>query len=268
MYQTITLERDKGIAKLMLNRPERLNAINGMMISEINDALDVIEADEESRVVVLHGAGRAYCAGFDLNADAASDRSGVSHWQAELGKQHDFALRFWHCPKPTIAAVHTYCLAYGFEIALACDMTIAAANTRLGAPEIKFGSGILVMMMPWLTTPKIAKEKLLTGDDQISAEEALQIGLINKVVDEGKHLEAALQMAKIIATMDVDAVRLTKQAINRTYEIMGLHTALDMARDLDVQLESLETPSRVKFKEITQKEGLQAALRWRASRYE
>src|SRR5207249_4017480 len=83
---------------------------------------------------------------------------------------------FWHCPKPTIAAVHGYCIGGAFELSLACDVTVAAQSTKFGSPEVKFGSGAVALLLPWVAGPKAAKELLLTGDDQLSAERALAIG--------------------------------------------------------------------------------------------
>ena len=91
-------------------------------------------------------------------------------------------MRFWHCKKPTIAAVQGYCLAGGCELALACDITIAAEDAVFGEPELKFGAGIVVMILPWLVGPKRAKEIILTGADRIPAAEAARIGLVNRVV--------------------------------------------------------------------------------------
>ena len=169
--------------------------------------------------------------------------------------------------KPTISAVHTYCLAGGCELALACDITIAAEGTRFGEPELKFGSGIVALLLPWLTNPKRAKELILTGNDKLDARDALAMGLINRVVPAGEELDTALAVARDIAVMDADAVRLTKQAINRTYEMMGMGQALAMALDIDVQIESLETAERRTFKEIAAKDGLKAAIAWRDARF-
>ena len=100
-------------------------------------------------------------------------------------------MQFWDCPKPTIAAVHGFALAGGFEMALSCDLTIAAEGTRFGEPEVRFGSGIVALLLPWMTTPKLAKELLLTGNDQIDAQRALGMGIVNRVVPLGSELETA-----------------------------------------------------------------------------
>ena len=268
-YETIQLESEGPIAVLTLNRPESLNAINGQMKTDLKDALALVEADDTVLVLVLRGAGRAFCAGFDLQSEAeeGEEASGVAHWRPELRRDFDSVMGFWHLSKPTISAVHTYALAGGFEMALACDITIAAEGTRLGEPELKFGSGIVVLLLPWLTTPKRAKQLILTGNDRLDARDALAMGLINEVVPAGEEFEAAMEMARQIAVMDTEAVRLTKEAINRTYEIMGMGQALEMALDIDVEIESLETPDRKQFKHITRTEGLKAAVAWRDARF-
>ena len=95
-------------------------------------------------------------------------------------------MAFWDCPKPTIAAIHGYCIGGAFELSLACDITVAAAGTRLGAPEVKFGSGAVAMLLPFVTGAKAAKEILLTGDDHLSAERALALGIVNHVDAGGR----------------------------------------------------------------------------------
>ena len=266
--KTIRFERrSDGIAVITLDRPERLNAINRQLMAEVHWALDAVESETDLRVVVIHGAGRAFCSGFDLKDDAAAQRSGVAAWRVALKRDFDFITRFWDLSKPTIAAVHGYCLAGGCELAMACDITIAAEDALFGEPELRFGSVITALMMPWLIGPKRAKELLLTGQDRISAQWAEKIGLINRMVPQNRHLDEALTVAAQIARMDPDAVAITKQSINRTFEIMGLREALRANLDLAVQIENLETPERRKFQEITRQEGLKAAIAWRDGRF-
>ena len=98
----------------------------------------------------------------------------------------DMTMGFWHCPKPTISAVHGHCLAGGCELALACDITIASEDAIFGEPELRFGAGIVCLILPWLTGPKQAKELIFTGNDRIPAERALAMGLVNRVVPAGR----------------------------------------------------------------------------------
>jgi len=172
-------------------------------------------------------------------------------------------MRFWDCHKPTIAAVHGYCLGSGMEMALACDVTLAATGCLFGAPEVKFGSGIVALILPWLCGPKRAKELLLTGNDRVSSEQAEAWGLVNHVVPTEELIGNARKMAYEIARNDSLAVRLTKQAINTSYEIPRMREALEHALELDVVVESTETEESRQFNEILENQGAKAAIVWR-----
>jgi len=262
----VIVERDSRIAVITLNRPERLNAISRETIATVQAEMDTLEADDDIAVIIIRGAGRAFSSGMDLKDDAAAEISGAEEWRAILEEDLEFLMRFWNSPKPTIAAVHGFCLAAACELAMCCDITIAEEGSFFGEPELKFGSVITAMMMPWLTGPKIAKELLLGAEDRVTAERAYEIGLVNRVVPEGEGMKAAREIAQRLAVMDDDAVRLTKQAINSTFETMGLKEALNANLDLAIEIEARETPSRKRFKEIAKDEGLKAALAWRDSR--
>ena len=264
--ETIRFEPRGRVGLLTLDRPERLNAISARMMDEVDAVLDAVAEDDGLGAVVVCGAGRAFCSGYDLKDDAATPAADTDAWRARLERDLDFLLRFWSLPKPTIAAVHGYCLAGGCELAMSCDITIAEEGCRFGEPELKFGSVIVNMMMPWLVGPKLTKELLLSGDDRLSAERAERIGLVNRVVAKGTHVDEALALAGRIAALDADAVIRTKAAINRGFEIMGLHAALRAGLDAAVEIESMETPSRAAFKQRVREQGLKAALAWRDSR--
>jgi enoyl-CoA hydratase len=265
-YQTIELSQQGPIALLGLNRPDKLNAINATMIGEINRALDETEANEAVQAVVVYGNGRAFSAGFDLQAGVDAKRTTEAEWRAAIEADLDLIMRFWHCAKPTIAAVHGYALAGGFEIALACDMSVCDSASLFGEPELRFGSSIVALLLPWYVNPKRAKRMLLTGQDRMSADEALQHGIVNEIVAEGEVMQRALALAREVALMDPDSVRMTKQAINQTYEIMGLGKALRMGADTSVKIETLETELRKRFNQILRSEGMKAALAWREAR--
>jgi len=266
-YETIRFETRGPIGLLTFNRPERLNAFSQSMIDEVNRQLDLVEGDETIRALVVAGAGRAFSAGFDLKDGADKPWGTVADVTPTLKKDFDFIMRFWHFSRPTIAAVHGYALAGACELAMACDITIAAEGTRFGEPELRFGSGIVALLMPWLSGPKKAKEFLLTGNDRIDAAEALACGLINRVVPLGSELDIALALAREIAVNDRAKVAMTKRAINRGFEMMGMLAALDMGLDTDIQIEALQTPEGQEFKAIAKRDGLKAALAWRDARF-
>jgi enoyl-CoA hydratase len=265
-FDTIELSQQGPVALLGLNRPEKLNAINAVMIDEINAAFDQMEADASVQAIVVHGNGRAFCSGFDLQAGVAAERKTEAEWRAAIDVDLDMIMRFWHSCKPTIAALHGYVLAGGFEIALACDMSVCDSSTVFGEPELRFGSSIVALLLPWYVNPKRAKKLLLSGQDRMPAEEALAHGIVNQVVAEGDALQAGLALAREVALMDADSVRMTKQAINQSYEIMGLGKALRMGADTSVKIETLETDLRRQFNRILRNDGMKAALAWREAR--
>ena len=266
-YETILFERRGPVARITLNRPHVLNALSTRLMAEVTDALDRVEADEGLRVAVLTGAGRAFSAGYDLKESAANPVSGVLAWRERLERDVRFTLRIWDLPKPVIAAVHGYCLAGGCDLAMMCDVTIAAEGTYFGEPEIRFGSGVVTLIMPWVVGMKKTRELLYTGADRVTAEEALRIGLVNRVVPPDRLEAEAMALAEEIAKNDPEAVRLTKIALNRTYERMGLRDALAINLELDTIMEAAETPMRREFNRIREAQGLKAAIAWRDARF-
>jgi enoyl-CoA hydratase len=262
---TVEYEKRGAMAEIRLNRPEKLNAINDAMLEELGVALDDAETDDDVRVVVLSGNGRAFSSGFDLESvDRGGDVSKDDATRQALQRDFDLILRFWDCPKPTIAAVHGYCLGSSMEISAVCDITIAADNCRFGAPEVRFGSGIVCLILPWIIGLKNAKELLLVGSTDIDARRAEAIGLVNRVVNPDTLIREARDLAGEIALNDPLAVRLTKQAISDSLERAGLHEALVAALKIDMEIETTDTPESVAFNEILEKEGSRAALAWRA----
>src|SRR5204863_1378746 len=195
---------------------------------------DDAEQDATVRVIVVQGAGAAFSSGFDLKEQMQRQPTGIAEWEPILHKDFDTVMRFWHCPKPTIAAVRGPCLAGACELALACDLTIAAEDAFFGEPELKFGAGIVVMLLPWIVGPKVAKEIILTGEDRVSAERAAQIGMINRVVPAADLDAEALRLARHIAAIDPGLVKETKRAINRALEAQGMLAALEEALDIDL----------------------------------
>jgi len=267
----VILYRTEGpLAWISLNRPDKLNAINGAMVAGLHAALDKAEGDESVRVILLCGEGRAFSAGFDLDMGIAGAERDEASIQAvmrrELTKDFDIIMRFWDCPKPTIAATQVYCLGSALEMAVACDITVAATGCRFGEPEVRFGSGIVALLLPWFCGPKIAKELLLTGNDRVTAEQAAAWGLVNRVVPPERLLETARTLALEIAGNDQLAVRLTKQAINRGMDTAGMRKALMDALETDIEIESTETEESRRFNEIMKAEGTRAAIEWRKSR--
>ena len=264
---SITIEYDSSVAILTFNRPAVLNAFDNELMESTISKVNELNNNEAVRVIVVRGEGRAFSPGFDLKAAANREMRDVRDWEKQLQLQFDFIMQFWESPKPTIAAVHGFCLAGAFELALACDITIAGRNTKFGEPEVRFGTGIVAMLLPWITGPKQAKQILLSGEDKITAGDALTMGIVNKVVPDQTVLTEAIEAAHNIAKAGERAVRLTKQAINNSYEAMGFNQALKSSLNLDVLLNAAPDPLKEKFSRIRSEKGLKAAIEWRDNRF-
>jgi enoyl-CoA hydratase/carnithine racemase len=266
-FATIVYETIGAVARITLNRPEQRNALNGAALHEIGQALDRAESAPEVRAVIVRGAGGCFSSGFDLKEQMERRPSGAAEWAPILRTGFDTIMRFWHCPKPTIAAVEGACLAAGCELALACDLTIASKTAVFGEPELKFGAGIVVMLLPWLVGQKAAKEIILTGADRLSAERAREIGMVNRVVAAAELDATALQLARHVAAIDPDLVKQTKRAINRMLETQGMLQGLEAALAIDLAIEGRGSPDKARFMEIARREGLKRALAWREARF-
>ena len=266
-HEDIVLAARRGPAVwLTLNRPDKLNALSYELVEELRTALRRAAEDDEVKVVVLTGAGRAFSAGFDLSEEAESHVEGAEQWRRILADDVEVTLELWSLPKPTIAAVRGWCLAGGCELAMACDLIVAGDDARFGEPEIRYGSGPVTLLLPFLIGQKKTNELLFTGD-AIDAAEAERIGLVNRVVAVERLEEAVDELVRKIAPTPLPVLRLTKLALLRAYEAMGLRSAVLSNLDLSAILNAAETPEQREFDEIASTRGLKAALAWRDARY-
>jgi enoyl-CoA hydratase/carnithine racemase len=264
----VLLLEDLGRVRLLtMNRPKALNALNTELIEAISSALGEAARDDGVSVVVLRGAGRAFCAGYDLNEDASDDLMDSSAWHRALRHDTQRMLELLDHPKPVIASVHSYCLAGGTDLMLACDLAVAADDAYFGYVDIRFGSGVVSMFLPWVVGVRKAKELLFTGEDRVPADEALRIGLVNRVVPRERLDEETLALAREIATNEDFVVQMTKRAVNRVWDVAGLRAALEGNTELDTIIETANLPARSEFRDITQREGLKAAIAWRDARF-
>jgi enoyl-CoA hydratase len=248
--------------RLTLNRPSKLNAINIELRDALTAAIGDATADERVRVIAIAGAGRAFCAGYDLS-EAAPETAW--DWRDVLARDVEATLAIWSCPKPVIAQVHGYVLAGGLELAMACDLIVAADDAQLGEPEIRFGSAPVTLLMPFLIGQKRTRELLMTGD-LIDATEAERIGLVNRVVPAEGLVAAVDALAEKLARVPPDVMAPTKLMLNRAMDAAGFAAAVGMGLDLQSFVNMSETARE--FDAIVRREGLKAALAWRDRRYE
>lgn len=209
----VLTERRGGVLVIMLNRPEARNAVNLPLAEGVAEALELLDAEQELSVGVLYGAGKGFCAGMDLKAFAAGQRP----WAGDRG----FAGIVQRGPvKPLIAAVEGFAVAGGLEVALACDLIVAAQGAKLGIPEVKrslVAAGGALLRLPRRIPYHVAMELALTGEP-ILAERAAELGLVNRVVAPGTTLEAAVALAEEIAANAPLALVASKRILEQQWD--------------------------------------------------
>jgi enoyl-CoA hydratase/carnithine racemase len=218
-FDTLIFEKVGGIAYIALNRPKVLNAYNTYMRDELYQVLGAIRDDPEIRVVVLKGAGeKAFCVGADLTEFLTAPSPTIAR---QVRWERDVWGLFLSCPRPVIAALHGYVLGSGIEMALCCDIRIASEDTQFGLPEV--GLGIIPAAGATQTLPRVvgrakALEMILMGS-RISASEALDMGLVNRVVPRSELYPTVDSMARRISQFDPEVVTNIKQAVTRGLDL-------------------------------------------------
>lgn len=269
MDKLVLYERDDKVGIVTLNRPSKLNAISPELRVDLVEALRAADDDPATSVVVLRAEGRSFCAGYDVGggeAEKDSWRHDALRWHAHLRRSLAMQLMPWEMKKPVIASVQGHALGGGCEIALLCDLTIAADNAVFGEPEIRFSDVGPALVMPWIIGLKKARELVYFGDT-IDAETALSLGMVNRVVPLAELREATLKYARRLALIAPEALYAAKLAINRGADAGGFHNAVNAGLDIVAPLYAASTEVGRRFNEITRKEGLGAALRWRSAQF-
>jgi enoyl-CoA hydratase/carnithine racemase len=264
----VTYTADGRVGIVTLNRPDKLNAISPELKKTLVERFHEADRDPTTSVVVLRAEGRSFSAGYDIspNPARAARKGNALAWHASLTDDATLELTPWTMKKPVIASVQGHCLGGGCELAMVCDLTIAADDALFGEPEIRFSNVGPVMVMPWVIGLKRARELLYLGDP-IDARTALAYGMVNRVVPRAELLTATLRVARRMALMSPEALAATKLAVNRGAECAGFLNAMHAGVDVLAALYAARTEVGTKFDEIREKEGLGAALRWRAAQF-
>lgn len=277
-FGSIIYEVENGRARITLNRPEKLNALTLALQAELNEALWEADNDRAVHCVILRGAGRAFSAGYDLTgADRDVPISRMQSpdneyrgarsvdddaWQLERAQRLRMALFDMH--KPSIAQLHGYCLAGGTDIALLCDMVIAAEDTLIGFPPARDLGALPNNMWLYNIGPQWAKRLTMTGD-MITGTEAQQLGLVMKAVPRDL-LEAEVeQLADRLALIDADLLAANKRIINLGLELMGARTLQRLAAENDVR--GHNSAAALGFAQRVREKGLHGALRERDGKF-
>ncbi len=233
--QQVSVEQVGPVRRIWLDRSDARNAQSREMLDQLDAALDDVEQDPDTRVVVLAGKGEHFSAGHDLK-QAQAERGDISvegRWQYEERRYFEYCMRIWDFPKATISQVQGACVAGGFMLANMCDLVVASEDAFFSDPvSHAFGAvGTEVLIHPWVMGLRQAKELLFTGS-RMSARRAYDIGMVNKVVSRPELEEAAMAMAQHVAKMPPFAMKLIKKSLNRAMEVQGLKSALSSHFDL------------------------------------
>jgi enoyl-CoA hydratase len=224
----VLYESDDSVATLTLNRPKRLNTIVPALIEELNAALDRAEADAEVRVIRLRGAGRTFCAGYDIEwgaelmeeADAAGPWDPIVDYQT-MSRYVRTYMRLWHSPKPVIAQVHGFCVGGGTDFALCSDLIVCSEDCRIGYPPARVWGSPTTAMWIYRLGLERSKRLLLTGD-ALDGRRAVEWGLASEAVPEEELEEEALALARRVALLPSNQLHMMKLLVNQAYEQMGL----------------------------------------------
>ena len=217
-YECIIYEKKEGVATIKLNRPQVLNAMNKQLWLDMQQALEDAAKDAEIHVLILTGEGRAFSTGADLKD--SKDRT-LEAYRDYLEALQEASRKIINFEKPTIAAINGYALGSGYELALACDIRIAAREAKIGSPEAGVASSVTggaLRLVQDLVGPGKAKELLFTGD-YIDGAEAERIGLVNKAVPPERLMDEADAMARRIASNSAFSVKMIKRGLNMAGEV-------------------------------------------------
>jgi enoyl-CoA hydratase len=240
-FETLLYAADSEVAVVTLNRPHALNAMNRQLWHDLQTALDDAKADPRIKVVVLTGQGRAFSSGADLKESKTRSAEDYRSYLESLQEVSRAIIRF---PKPTIAAINGFALGSGYELALACDIRIAAWEAQIGSPEARVASSVTggaFRLLQELVGPGKAKELLFTAEP-IDGAEAERIGLVNKSVAPEALMDTAMDMARRIAANDMFSLKMIKRGLRLAQSEVSLEALMDF--ETEACLACVSTQSR------------------------
>ena len=268
------------VATITLNRPEKRNALSQALLGELHDAMMEADARTDVSVIILAGAGKDFCSGFDLDgvysgrkeeglaaeqssSNAIPYRGSISNYDNDvwnLERMRPVIMMPFTVHKPTIAKVHGNCLAGGIDIALSCDMVIAASNARIGFPATRANGSPPTHMWIYHCGPQWAKRLLLSGDS-VTGADAAKIGLIMDAYPADELDAETCELARRLALVDVELLAANKRIVNGALEAMGVHAVQSLAAEMDARGHLSTGPLRTGFKADMAEHGLRTALK-------
>jgi len=258
-FGNLNLEKFGSVLRVTLDRPERRNALSAELMGELLDLISAVEVDAETNVLILRGAGKGFCSGYDVagsGEEGAAPASPIAKAQVVRADSRIFD-RLWRLPIPTIAQVHGACLAAGNDLALSCDMVICADDARIGYPAVRSMGAPATHMWLYHLGPQWTKRLLLSGDS-ITGAKAAEIGFALEAVAPEDLDEHVLKLATRISSIPRDLLTVNKQVINRGLDLMGRSLLQETAVTQDV-LGRL-APGAEEFWETAARDGVKRAV--------
>ena len=265
-YEFIRYETDDRVATITFDSPARYNAFNSVMKKEFRIAIAEADEDDNIRVIIVTGAGgKAFSTGYDLNDSVGIPQGSVTAWRKRLADDFDFTYTVWACSKPVIAKIDGYCLAGALEFAQMCDIRYCSDDSKFGVVESRFSAGVATLVMPWIIGAR-CRELIYTGDT-IGADEAKEMGLVNRVFPKSELDAETMKIAKRMSLVAMGCLQVNKRAINQTYDTMGFQAATRYGIEACTLLDSTSTPEHAEFSSIRKEKGVKAALKWRDAQF-
>lgn len=254
-YQHIEVSNQDAIRTVTLARAGARNAQSQALLDELDQAMREAAADQTVRVVIIGGEGDHFSAGHDLKEAQASraDFSVEQRWAYESLRYFDYCMRIWDFPKPVIARVQGACVSGGFMIANMCDLVVCSDDAFFSDPvcHTLAAAATEVLIHPWVMGLRRAKEMLFTGE-RVTAEQALQMGMVSRVVSRAQLNDETMALARRVAAAPPFALTLVKKSLNRTLDAQGLRTALSAHFDVHQLSHMSEEFAQVKKKGLAQ----------------
>jgi len=267
-FETLKVTTADGLMWIGFNRPEVVNAFNLLQWRELKAALDDAAGDDDVRVVAIRGEGDNFSAGYDLTSalggDLAEPLPNAFRDYVDVGNAACWTV--WNLKKPVISAIRGYCLGGAFELAMACDFAYADTSARLGEPEILLSDAPPFLITPWILGMRQAKHILLSGE-LVSAETAMQYGILIQVCAPDELEGTVARMAKRLMGFAPETWHQNKSAVNRSYEIMGFQSCVEMGKEAFVTTNVTPNALKTEFLERLNRDGFSAAMEWVQTRY-
>lgn len=266
----IQFEVADRVARITLNRPEKRNAISGRMLGELHDALIEADALADVNVIVLAGAGKDFCSGYDLGDIYSAEEGGSEAYRSRNGTLDDDCwsveqiqrqlMIIFDIHKPVIARVHGNCVAGGTDLALMCDMVIAAEDARIGFPAARANGTPPNHMWFYHVGPQWAKRLLMTGD-RVSGRDAARIGLVLDAVPADELDAEVDELARRVSHIDAELLSAHKRVVNIALELSGARTLQRLSGEMDARAHLSQGPRRSQFKADAAQHGIGQAVK-------